>query len=171
MDVIASLRGAIAHGHGLIDATMGSVTDTQFNWTPPGTVNPIQTALLHMVGGEDFFVQQILQGRPLLWQTQGWGEKIGVAEPPRPGGDWTATKTKPLPLGEILAYQASVRAATDAYLAKLSPDVLDKPATFPGYPRPVTMGDVLTILGGHIAFHAGEISAVKGVQGEKGLPF
>jgi len=171
MDVIASLQNQIVHAHRLVDATMEGITDEQFSWMPPGTVNPIQAAFIHTVAGEDFFIQGILQGKSRLWETQCWGAKIGLEQPPGRGGDWAAVKNCALSLGPMLEYQTEVRAATDSYLAALDPAELGKPANFPGYPRPVTVGDVLVILAGHIAFHAGEISAVKGVQGAKGLPY
>ena len=63
----------------------------------------------------------------------------------------------------------AVRAETDAYLAGLTPEELDrKVTTFMGE---LPVGAVLALFIGHQAHHLGEVSALKGAQGVKGLPF
>lgn len=68
-----------------------------------------------------------------------------------------------------MAYRDAVRAATDRYLADLTADELDRQIDLMGSQRPVA--DALAIMVVHIATHAGEIAALKGTQGLKGLPF
>jgi hypothetical protein len=169
MDVREYIQRQIAGARRVCDAAMEGTTDEQFNWTPPGTVNPIRASFVHLTASEDMFIQQICQGKPRIWETQNWGEKVGLTQLPGRGGNWDEAKQKTLALGPVRAYQAAVRAATDAYLAELTPQELDRVVDFAGTPR--SLGEVLVILAVHLSFHAGEIAAVKGAQGVKGLPF
>ena len=169
MDAKEYIKGQMAAVRQLIDAAMQETTDEQFNWAPPGTANPIGATLVHTIAGEDFFVQNILQGKPRIWETGGWSEKIGLTTPPGRGRGWDEIKGKTLVIAPVLAYQQAVRAATDACLANLTAEDLDRKVTFVGTERPVA--DVIALVIAHTAHHTGEISALKGVQGGKGLPF
>ena len=68
-------------------------------------------------------------------------------------------------------YAMVVYAATDAYIARLSDsDLARKVQT--GFIGEQSVAFVISnILGWHIAEHTGEIAALKGVQGLKGLLF
>ena len=68
----------------------------------------------------------------------------------------------------MLAYEQAIRVATDTYLADLTAEELERQVTLGGNVLPVA--EVLMTLVVHIASHAGEIAAVKGMQGIKGLP-
>ena len=88
MNATQFVRQQVAEAEGLSDAATAGVTDEQFNWLPPGTMNPIKSTLLHTVGGEDLFFQLIIQGRPPLWATGGWAGRIGLAQTPGGGQGW-----------------------------------------------------------------------------------
>ncbi len=169
MEVVDYIQRQIASARRLCDAAMDSTTEEQFNWTPPGTANPIRASFMHYVGGEDLFVQTYFQGKPRIYETGNWGEKIGLAQLPGRSGNWDEAIHQAVPLGPALDYQSAVRAATEEYLSRLTPQELDRTVDFAGRPRSVA--DVLATLAVHVTFHAGEISALKGVQGVKGLPF
>ena len=72
-------------------------------------------------------------------------------------------------LAALQAYEQAVLATTETYLAALIPTDLDRTVAFIGGERPVA--DVLANLVVHSMGHAGEIAALKGMQGVKGLPF
>jgi hypothetical protein len=169
MEVKEFVQRQIAAAHRLTDGVVQDTTDEQLNWMPPGTANPIATTLVHLIVSEDSFVQRVLQGKPLLWEAGGWGQQIGLSAPPGRQHGWDEIKSARLSLAPILGYQAAVRAAIDAYLAGLTPDELDREVEAIGAKRPVA--DVLALLVTHVAGHAGDIAAIKGVQGVKGLPF
>lgn len=63
-----------------------------------------------------------------------------------------------------------MQAATDAFLLEAPDDLLEKAMETPmGEQRAI---DMLANVGvAHAASHWGEIAALRGVQGEKGLPF
>jgi hypothetical protein len=93
-----------------------------------------------------------------------------MSEPPPenpPWDEWAGRVQVDLP--SLRQYAQAVYASTDAYLASLSPADLD--AAFQGFVGLETLGSFLTGLGLHAGWHTGEISAIKGVQGNKGYPF
>jgi len=169
MDTIEFIRQAIEATHGQVDDSMTAMTEEQFNSVPAGTANPISATFLHCLNSEDFFIQKVIQDKPRLWEDQGWGEKTAVTNTPGYGGNWEEFKHRTLALEPVLAYQKAVRAATAAYLARLTPAELDRPVKFPGGDRSV--GAMLILLITHTLCHAGEIAVLKGIQGVKGLPY
>ena len=115
-------------------------------------------------------MQHLLQGKPRLWETEGWASEMGVPSPPGRAYGWEEFRGKQSPIAAVLACQQAVRASTDDYLAKLTSEDLDRPVRFfDGSERPLR--EILVLLVAHTASHAGEIAALKGVQGGQGLPF
>jgi len=169
MDVKTYIQQQMANMRRQIDAVVKDTTDEQFNWPPPGTINPISAILIHVLAGEDYFIQSITQGKPLCWEVQEWGQKIGIQSPPEPGHSWDEFRTIKVLVPPVLAYEQAIRVATDAYLADLTEDELDRQVNFAG--NMLSVAEVLMILIVHISCHAGEIAAIKGMQGIKGLPF
>ena len=169
MHINTYIQQQVANAHAQVDAVMQDLTEEQFNWVPPGTINPISVILTHILGGEDFFMQGLLQDKPRCWDAQAWSPKIGIQSPPGPGRNWDEFKTIKIPLPPVLAYGQAVRAATDACLAGLAAGELDRQVNFAGRLRMVA--EILMISVVHTASHAGEIAAVKGMQGLKGLPY
>ena len=169
MDTIEFSRNLIASVHKQADDVMKDTSSEEFNWTPPGTANPISAVFVHLLTSEDYFVQRVIQGRQELWEENGWGEKLGVSNIPGFGGNWDEFKQKTLSLHPVLAYQKDVRAATDTYMDKLTPDELEHKMKFAGEER--TIARIIIHFACHIACHAGEIAALKGFQGSKGLPY
>jgi hypothetical protein len=169
MDAKTFIQLQMGNVHGLVDLVMKDLTEAQFNWLPPGTISPISAILLHLLNGEDYFMQGIIQGKPGCWDEQGWLGKIGIQAPGGPVNNWGVFKTTYVAIAPVLAYGQVVHAATDAYLAAMTADELDRQVSF--IRRMLPVGEVLIILMNHITCHAGEIAAVKGMQGIKGLPF
>jgi uncharacterized damage-inducible protein DinB len=145
-----------------------TLIEEQFNWVPPGAANTIAATALHIFGIEDSFIQGKLLNRPRLWESEGWAAKIGVDGIPDLGNQWTNVKGKQLPKDAILAYGQAVQAATQAYLAALTPEELAKPVQMG--PKMGTAAELLSILVIHTTIHAGEISALMGIQGLQGQP-
>jgi uncharacterized damage-inducible protein DinB len=118
-------------------------TDEQFNWVPPGTVSPISAIFVHMLTVEDAYIQEAILGKPRLWDTNGWEEKIGARAPWR-GENWDDLKGKFMTLEDAAQFQLAVRAATDAYLETLTPEELDRRVEF--LERERRIADVLAML-------------------------
>jgi hypothetical protein len=153
----------------LCTAPLQELDEAHVNWAPPGTANAIGAILLHQAGVEDAIVHRLCQGQPSLWDRDGWAARVGVERVPGRDGGWREACGS-LALEPVLAYRDAVWAATDAYLAALTDDELRREVRSPfGGQRPIA--DILALVAVHGPFHAGEVSALKGVQGGRGLPF
>lgn len=150
------------------DSVLLDTTEEHFNWTPSGTVSAISAIFVHMLTVEDAYIQEALLNQPRLWDTENWEAKIGSRAPWR-GENWDDLKGKQLTLEDVAQFQEVVRASTDSYLESLTPEELDRRVDFLGRERRVA--DVLCMLIVHNLGHAGEIAALKGVQGVAGLSF
>lgn len=170
MDVTDYVRRQMAGVRRIYDAAIGGTTDDQFNWNPPGEANAIRVTLVHLLATEDALIQGAILGMPRLWDSERWGERVGLtATPGGPGGNWDEIKGASLALAPVLAYGEAVHAATDRYLFSLTAAELDREASLRGGSTPVA--GALLMLASHTLLHAGDIAAVKGIQGVKGLPF
>jgi uncharacterized protein YdgA (DUF945 family) len=67
-------------------------------------------------------------------------------------------------------YQQTVQAAADEWLSTTQPADLEREVTHGPFNRPIAAQLRGTVIH-HMLGHCGEISALKGVQGLKGLPF
>jgi hypothetical protein len=169
MDVVVYAKGLFAAMRRLRDAALRNTTDEQLNWIPPGIANPIRASLVHLLTSEDRVIHVVLQGKPMVWESGDWGEQIGLAAHPGYGPGWDDAKSTTLRLAPLLDYAAAVGAAADEYIARLTPEELERTVPYLGDERPVR--DVLAMMVVHASAHAGEIAALKGIQGVKGLPF
>jgi hypothetical protein len=169
MDTIEFIHQLIAAARQQVDDSMTGTTTEQFNWTPPGTANPISAVFVHLLNSEDFFVQNLLQGKSRLWEAGGWGKKTGVKNTPGYGGNWDEFKQITLPMEPMLAYQQVVRAGTDSYMGTLTPDELERKVKFAD--GETSVAAMFILLASHAICHAGEIAVLKGIHGGKGLPY
>ncbi len=168
MELFDYIQRQVAGMHRQVSMTLKDITPEQFSWAPPGTANTISATYVHMISVEDHFIQGFLQGKPRLWEVDGWGERTGVKKTPDIGESWDEFKHLSLSLAAFAGYQQSVWAATDAYLAQLKPEDLDRKLPFAG--REATVAEMLLLVFSQELSHAGEIAALKGIQGAKGLP-
>lgn len=169
MDSLTLLKKQFSNLREMADIALNGLTTETLNWTPSGTANSIGVNLLHMVGGEDYFINVLLRKQELVWNSA-WAEKIGVPLPP--GGapeTWTQAKAARLPLEPVKAYCQAVWSAREAYLAQLSLDDLDQPVDIFG--QPGTVAEMLAMTISHSSTHLGEISTLKGLQGLTGWPY
>jgi len=173
MTAIDLYRSLLRTAHEALEGTMADVTPAQVTWDPPGKAFSIAANYIHVVGSEDMGIQRLLRGVDLL-ATSAWAGRTGVSEMPPlgPGGDLkTWSRQAKVDVPALQRYGQAVYAATDAYLASLTPEDLarrldlsklglgDQPASF-----------ILNAIVANAAMHCGEISCLKGLQGQKGYP-
>ena len=169
MDTIAYIRGQLASVRGYFDIVLKDLTEEQLNWAPPGTLSPISAILLHTFSAEDFFTVKIIQGKPLLWDDGPWQEQIGIRPPGGRDDTWAQFRTTPVHLEPVLDYGRATRAATDAWLDAAVPADLERMVRFGRGESQVAEVFMHAVM--HTTSHAGEVAALKGLQGGKGLPF
>jgi hypothetical protein len=168
MDAIAYIRLQMASVRKHANGIMSNMTSELFNWPSPGTANTISATFVHFMYSEDHFIQEILQGKPSVWESGGWSAKTGIPKPPGIGENWSEFKHRQIAIQPLMDYTQAVWAATDAYLASLTAEELDRKLNFAGGERSVA--EMLVISAAQSESHIGEIAALKGIQGAKGLP-
>ena len=170
MNAQEAVRQQLGFWHGVAGQVLGDCGDALNARVGDAKIGSLAAIYAHVVFGEDGIVNGMFQGKPLLFQEQGFDKKTGVAHPGGPfqNEDW-ANSVK-MDLASFQEYAAAVFAQTDAYLAGLSDAEMDR--KIPGPVGETTVGwMVVNILATHFPQHLGEIAALKGVHGLKGLPF
>ena len=169
MDARDLLRAQFAWIHQLLAGTMSDCSQETADHRGEGwAISPISAIYAHIAITQDGIVHGLVQGRPTLLESDGWDGKLGLeAAGPRDASSWA---DKRFDLATVRDYAAAVQAATDALLLEAPADLLEKAMETPmGEQRAI---DMLANVGvAHVASHWGEIAALRGVQGEKGLPF
>ena len=138
--------------------------EAQYNHKPEGKCNSAAKLHAHALSGADFFVTGVLAGKPSKWPE--FASQTGLPENAMEiwGSDATISPTV------MQAYAEAIKGPILEYVDSLSDEDLDREidTRFAGKQ---TIAWVLQLAGSHTVGHAGEISAVKGTQGLKGLPF
>ncbi|HEY7269975.1 MAG TPA: hypothetical protein VH951_09125, partial [Dehalococcoidia bacterium] len=78
---------------------------------------------------------------------------------------------RPFDLDAFLGYRRAAYTASELYIASLAPQDFDARKQFPGRDWSMTIAQLLALVVSHGTSHAGEIAALKGVFGGKGLPY
>lgn len=166
------LKQQLAGYHDLLEQTIADCPPDALHKTLPGaTIVSIASIYAHTVFSEDQIVQGMLQQKPPVFQSQGWAGRTGIAMPTTPEltGEWARGVRMDLP--SFREYAKAVYAATDGYVGGLSDAALERKVDT-GFIDEQTVAFILSnIAAWHVAEHGGEIAALKGVQGLKGLPF
>jgi hypothetical protein len=167
VDATEVLREQFTSVRRFVDGILDGLTDEHLNCRPPGTANPIGVSWLHLLTVEDGFIQGTIQGTPRLWESQEWTAKTGIY--PRASDEtWDRVKQTRFAVAPLRAYGEAVREATDAYLSSVTADQLARVVTVNN--TEMSVARLLTMMVCHSAGHAGDIAAIKGIQGLKGLP-
>ncbi len=171
MDAISVLRGNLKQGHDILEQAITGLTSEQLHHRfENATIESIATIYVHTVMSEDYLMNGKVQNQGTLFDRDGWSEKAGISMIPF-GGDY-AGWLENLPRADFTAlreYAEHVYAESDATLADLTEADLDQTVTFVDE---TTMGALLgNIIVWHAIHHGGEVCALKGVLGGKGLPF
>jgi hypothetical protein len=172
MKLQAAAQQQLAGSHGTLGHMLSDCDSELLNRTlPDATIGSIASIYAHIVFGEDAFVQSRFQGKPTIYQSGDWEKKTGVSFPGIPPAitpEWARALRMDLPTFQ--EYAETVFAATDSYLANLPDSELER--KIQGVLGEYTVGwGIAILLCQHEAEHSGEIAALKGVQGLKGLPY
>lgn len=164
------IRQQLASLHTLLDRVTGDLSDDQLHYVAGPGVQPIAFSLWHYVRTEDNIIQFVIQHRATVWMEGGWPEKLGLDARSQGTGmtDEAASNFRISSLAEFRHYMTAVWAATDGYLAGLSPEDTERSVTI----KPVGEMSLVNALGGmcltHGYRHLGEIEYARGLVGLKG---
>ena len=162
--------GIIRTRTGTLEMVKG-LTDQQLSWQIASDANTIGFLLFHTFRVEDYFLR-VLGAEQELWRQDGWDQRWTLPAPPDDvtgiwftGNSWTPENVASFqspPLGEMLAYGASVR---DAFLAHLR--ILDlsrlQDTVWPRRNPTVTLARVLHMVAHHESEHQGHIGFILGL--------
>ena len=169
MDALAILRQQFKECNEWLEATMAGVTPEQAHWKPAGSANPLGATYAHALMTQDYVANlDIRGGAPLATTT--WANKVGISEPP-PTDEIIAwaqwARLVQVDLDGLKAYGQAVAASVDQMLASLTETELSRSVVTPFGASTVQFLISGAIIG-HTHNHVGEISCLKGLQGNKG---
>jgi hypothetical protein len=155
----------------VFDATTGDLTEEVAGKRVEGAnIGAILPIYAHAVFGLDAMVNRAAAGGQALLESGNWAQRTGIAAPSMmQTPEWAEN---PFKLEGLREYSAAVFASLFAYLDGATDADLDKEV-----PSPISSNlvPVSRFLGGlgmvHLCSHTGEIAALKGVHGLRGLPF
>lgn len=172
MNVQDAVRQQLSFWHATLSQVIADCDDDALHRSiPHATITSIASIYAHVAFVEDAIVHPLLQGQPLLFDAHRREHKESVefpGMPPAITADWA--RSVRMDRSSFQKYAASVFSATDSYLEGLSDAELDRKVSG-AFGEQTVAWVVVNILGTHAPQHAGEIAAVKGVLGLKGLPF
>ena len=162
------LRAQYQQAHDILEQVIDDCDAEALTNVPDGNVGAISAIYAHLVYSEDGMVGRPA-GRDPIWESGDWAAKTELDMPRAQTQEW-AQSAPEYDLATFREYAQAVYAATDDYLANVSDDDLDAEVETRAGKVPAANWVGATTLW-HVMSHQGEISALKGVQGLKGLPF
>ncbi len=163
------LQTQFQQAHTVIEQVIDDCDDEALTKIVGGNIGSISAIYAHAVFDEDGWIAGVA-GRDRLWESDGWAAKTGLEIPgPAQTQEWAQSGAS-YDIAAFREYAQAVYAATDDYLSNVSDEALDAETQTGGGQMPV--GRWVGAVGlWHVMSHQGEISALKGAQGLKGLPF
>jgi hypothetical protein len=169
MNGIQTVIAAVKASHDWFNGTVADVTHPQAIALPAGVTHPIGELITHILNSEDGTIHSMAQGKPTIWERDGWGKKLGVAN--MMFHDNRGARAFKVDPASLVDYQKAVQAATVKYLGGLKDADLDRLVDAGPLGKVPLGGLLLNGMVGNTFAHTGEISALKGLHGAKGYPF
>jgi hypothetical protein len=166
------LRRSLVSMHSLLDKAVEGMTADQLNFRPQEGGVTAFFSLWHYVRTEDNIVNWVVQRKPTVWLEGGYDVAMGLHRTSQGTGmtDEEASAVRIADVSKWDEYQRATWAATDAYLAAMSPEEFE---TVRVTIKPVGEMSLWDGLFGmclsHGYRHVGEIEYNRGVQGLGGL--
>jgi hypothetical protein len=171
MSTVATIKQMFEETYPLVDFVVDDLSLAELKKVHDGaTIMSILAIYTHIALAEDWMIQDLVKGGKQLWESAGWAAKTGLEEKNGFITEEQAQGATDAQWAEIKAYTSAVRASTLAYLETATDEDLAQPKELYGKPR--TIGYVVANYAFfHILQHQGEIAALKGVMGKKGMPY
>jgi hypothetical protein len=149
---------------GLLAACAGGMDEAQYNWKPGGTANSAAKSHVHAITSADFFINGAVLGKPILWSAFAAANDL----PTNPMGIWNFDGT--IPYAKMQDYARQVQNAALEFVDTLTDAELDREVETQFFGKK-SVAFLVQLAGMHAVGHGGDMAAVKGMQGIKGLPF
>ncbi len=165
MELTAFIQSELDRLNQTTTRVLDGLTREEISWQPNSQANSIGYLLFHVARSEDSFVMGRMQGKPAVWDTGKWFEKMGLPQS-ETGAGFTEEQLKNFKVPDVSvmnAYAAAVRAQTIQYLKNAGPAEFDRTVTF-GRLGEMTIGSLLGLMVLHAAQHTGEMSYIRGLK-------
>jgi hypothetical protein len=168
VDIRTLLRDQYQKAHGMLAPSLEDCSPEVLHaLLPRATVGSIGAIYAHAVIAEDVFTNKYaFHKEPLYTEYEPRLKGVPHMENGAQTPEWTQQVKLDLP--SFKPYAEAVFAATDAGIAALSDEDLEREVNFGG---PIPLAGMLGIFVQHYSEHCGEIAALKGAHGLQGLPF
>jgi hypothetical protein len=164
MNAVEYATKQLGQAFGLVNMCVDGMNDEQFNFNPGGTSNSPAKTAIHIGASIDFFVNGSLKGEPLRWPEL--AKQHGLPENSLQVWGFNGR----VPMAPVKDFLRDVQQSTLEYVATLTDADLDREIETQFFGRQ-TLAFFLQLGANHSVGHAGDIAAIKGIQGLKGLPF
>ncbi len=170
------LKEELKHARETFESTANDIAEEHLHKDLGGLSHPLGATYAHLVFSEDVIVQGMLQGKSPLYETT-WKDKTGASEPmPAMDDHWSENNTKwgksvQINFPQMKEYAKAVFDTTAQYVDSLKEEDLEKEIDLGSWGKKPLVHMLYAFLIGHTYSLAGEISALKGVNGAKGYPF
>jgi hypothetical protein len=171
LDFKAYVERQLQFTHGTMEQVVADLGDALNAKLPGATIGSPAAIYAHAVISEDFIVNGMAMGGAPLYVTGGWASKTGVPLPagPRQTDEWAASIN--MNLAPFREHAAAVYANTSKVVAEMSEAKAAEMIDTPFGSKQPRLEFVANLCVTHDWGHMGEIAALKGVKGMKGLPF
>ena len=159
-DYIKSELDGLKRGQSRI---LKDLTQQDLAWRPSSGCNSMGLILFHVAKGEDSFILGSLQGKPALWSSQKWYDKMNLPES-EAGNRYTVDQVNCFmvpDMKQLMAYYDTVRTETLRYLDTLKPADFDRKVKLPF--GEFNVAGVFSVIASHTAQHNGEIAYLRGM--------
>jgi hypothetical protein len=163
MDAVTYAKLGLERTFSLFNHIADGMTPEQYNWKPGGTANPVAKTHVHAMTAVDLFINGTL-GTGMSWKA--FAAEQGL--PANPMEIWSFSGE--VSLDAMKQYSATVQKAAIDYVSGLTDADLDREVDTAFFGKQ-TAAFMIGLAGIHAMGHGGDMSAVKGLQGLKGLPF
>lgn len=176
MTALQLIKDELANARETFTGTVGDITAKQLHVDPGGKASTLAAAYAHLIFSEDVTIARLLQKKAPLYEIE-WKDRTGASEPlPPMDENWSAANAKwvkqvKVNLDQLNTYAQAVYAATDAYVAGLKDEDLDKEVDLGGWGKKTVAYLLYAFIIAHTNQLSGEISALKGMQGATGYTF
>jgi len=165
MEIREFIQGALDRVKQTTAKVVDGLSHHELIWRPGPECSSIGLILFHMARFEDTFVQSRILGKPQVWESEKWYEKLNLPIS-EIGSGYTAEQIAAFrvpELKDLAGYAEAVRVRTLEYIKGMTDEEFNKVINLPRLGN-VTIGALFTIIVVHLAQHVGEISYLRGMQ-------
>ena len=165
------LAWAISQVHERIVTLVADLSDDQLSWAPQARAHSLAFTLWHIARCDDNYMRVHIQGRPEIWQEEGWHHRLGLDQESTGMliSDEEAYALRLPGKQELLAYARRVWDEVSTSVQGLGPEESARPVNQVERTRGLTVEQVIiTHIYGHDNRHLGEMEYLKGLLGLRG---